>query len=515
MMSEKPSNSFEEFSSHAPEVSLESKFSKLENLDVTITGVEHKLSQGLIPENELESFLDSVSKYKDALARAILNPDQREQALVRLQYLLSMEVVIGDKYQEDNYEEDVALRAKDHIETKIKEVTMALVEKVQPAIEKSRQEIPDGFNDQLMLDLYQALILYGNNKEQRVKGTHFLSAHIDIIGEGINKQNWREYIGYARDIIEYSENQNKEELAKIMSNCILESVDQDKSEALFLFLLQSRETADFAFDVADVELGRMGLSGKKLFEAWRVTTNSERTFHLGFIKNLDQIKEVESVEPGSVKFLYETFGIADFARYPKEILLDMVKNYDNKEKPYGLIMYPRNDWNGAFYNDKGIFMDLYNQLEGDFLLRVAECDNKTELARMLIKLDKQYNPKDGSGHKISLLILGGHGTKDSIRFGGQDDRHALHVEDFMGKGVRKTSKFFDDNPTIILHSCSTGTEKGIGQELSKVMGAKVIAPKVPTSIYSLDAKKEGERFVFHVEFEKQEEKNSYDRGELI
>jgi hypothetical protein len=124
-----------------------------------------------------------------------------------------------------------------------------------------------------------------------------------------------------------------------------------------------------------------------------------------------------------------------------------------------------------------------------------------DVARALIELNKKYNPPDGSGHKISLAIIGGHGTEDSIRFGGDDERHALLSQDLQGRGIQRTGEFFEDKPTFILVSCSTGADKGIGQKLSEVMGAKVIAPKIPTHIREYYVgKRRGGNFRFNARY---------------
>lgn len=219
-------------------------------------------------------------------------------------------------------------------------------------------------------------------------------------------------------------------------------------------------------------------------------------------ENIDQMRVLESASPGICKFLFDEFGIADFARYPEKMLLQQREQFEDRTKPYGVIIYPRNDWNGAFYHGWSSFLKLHNQLGGDFYLRVVECESKIDIARALIKLDRRYNPADGSGHKISLAIIGGHGTQNNILFGGSKARHKLRAEDFIGKGVRRASKFFKSGATFILASCSTGIDKGIAQELSKKFGARVIAPRepVPVSMHFLANKQQDGTWEFDAAF---------------
>lgn len=229
------------------------------------------------------------------------------------------------------------------------------------------------------------------------------------------------------------------------------------------------------------------------------------TVEQAIVRNITAITQLEHTRPGACELLYKEFGIADFGRYPTQLLETQCEEAGSSNKPYGVVLFPRNDWNGAFYGDNLALNELFEELHGEFGLRVVECEGKMDVARALIDLNRRYNPADGSGHKISLAIIGGHGTENSIRFGGDDDRHALFTEDLQGRGVQRTSEFFKDNPTFILVSCSTGADKGIGQKLSEIMGAKVIAPKVPTSISKYQVgKRKGGKFRFNAEYTKDE-----------
>jgi hypothetical protein len=176
------------------------------------------------------------------------------------------------------------------------------------------------------------------------------------------------------------------------------------------------------------------------------------------------------------------------------------------DNPHGVILFPRNDWNGAFYQDNFALGEFYKKLQGKFSLRAFECEGKIGIARALIKLNKKYNPPNKKGHKISLAIIGGHGTENSIQFGGKEEINILHAKDFMGRGVQRTSEFFEKNPTFLLFSCSTGVENGIGQKLSETMNAKVVAPKIPTNISEIQVgMRPGREFRFSVKY--------FDKGE--
>ena len=158
--------------------------------------------------------------------------------------------------------------------------------------------------------------------------------------------------------------------------------------------------------------------------------------------------------------------------------------------------------------NESAFNELYKQLEPGYTLRVLEADSKFDIGRKLVNLRRRY-PQ----HKISFAVIGGHGTKDSIKFGGNDEKHSLYVEDFIGKG--RIREFFEENPSIVLISCSTGVEGGIGQELSQVMGANVLAPKTPTNIHTLRSEVKDSRISLKAEFQDRDSLQRFVAGASI
>jgi len=213
--------------------------------------------------------------------------------------------------------------------------------------------------------------------------------------------------------------------------------------------------------------------------------------------NIRMIFELESQRPGIVKTLINDYKIYDFARYPTEMLVEQYDQRDNKDLPYGIVLYPRSDWNGAFYHNIKVFRELFVQLkEKGYRLRIFEVGSMYDVARSLIKADQRY----GQNHKISFAIVGGHGKWDSIQFGSEKERFdifgikdqpetkrdnlSLKQPDLRGRGAQRSIEFFEKNPTVILNSCTTGTNRGIAQEISR-LGATVIGPDDPRSFKNI------------------------------
>jgi hypothetical protein len=209
------------------------------------------------------------------------------------------------------------------------------------------------------------------------------------------------------------------------------------------------------------------------------------------------IQELEMRRPGSVGTLHKEFGIKNFARYSWDLLTRQYDDRNRTDSPYGIVLYPRYDHNGAFFQDRAVFDTLLNDLGAKAGIRVMEAGSTYEIVRRLIALDKRY----GRTHKISFAIVGGHGAKENIEFSQGVEKYRLSLEDLLGRGAPRTSKFFEASPTFILNSCSTGQEGGIGQKLSQTLNANVIAPEHPTSVRLIRATFVEGDLIFEVQYE--------------
>lgn len=261
----------------------------------------------------------------------------------------------------------------------------------------------------------------------------------------------------------------------------------------------------FKKDIFEKFLEEFGLDYEDLKKAWDAGLSGEEgEFHV--------IAKLEKQRPGICKALIKEFGVKNFSRYPVEMLIKQYDEKDNPDIPYGIVLYPYSDWSGAFRQNQDTFDSLSKQLKQlGYTARVFEIATKWDAGRALVSCDRKYGQKN----KISFAIIGGHGKWSSIYFGEestskdseewlrQHDRMNFNLGDLLGKGVQRTYKFFEENPTIMLSSCSTGERDGIGQELSKVGagGTQVIAPDKPTGLDSIDVDKGADgRLHFEVKY---------------
>lgn len=192
----------------------------------------------------------------------------------------------------------------------------------------------------------------------------------------------------------------------------------------------------------------------------------------------------------------------------------LIAQYDQRDKtdiPYGVIFYPESDHSGAGYRDKEVLQQLYEQVKDGHAIRICEGDSKLKMARYLLEFDRKY----GGEHKISFAIVAAHGSEDDIRLGGSDkDKSILRRRDFNDPRLARFGKYFEDDATLILNSCNTGADEGIGQQLSAVI-PKVIAPDSPTYISSISVKKSDEKLKFNVEYSLDAQARAFAEGKSM
>lgn len=161
-------------------------------------------------------------------------------------------------------------------------------------------------------------------------------------------------------------------------------------------------------------------------EDWKMSDKASGIIETA-IKNIEQLSAIEYKRPGIGRTLHEIFGISNFARYPKKMLLRQYDKLRKRSKPYGVIIYPKYDHNGAFYRDREVMARLSRKLKGKYHIRVWEVRNLMKLVATLTKSRRRWG-------KISFAVIGGHGETNSIRFGSNKEE-VLQQSDIGRKGA--------------------------------------------------------------------------------
>ncbi|MFA5987394.1 MAG: hypothetical protein WC797_01955 [Candidatus Paceibacterota bacterium] len=217
---------------------------------------------------------------------------------------------------------------------------------------------------------------------------------------------------------------------------------------------------------------------RDLLNIW-LTINAGESEHM-LPLNMRNVAELEKERPGSVEFLYREYGIKIFGRYPVNLLIKQVDAEGDTKTPYGIVVYPKSDYNGAFYENKGIFSSLGEQLGDEYLIRFSEAKSGPDFLYRIYSASKKFG-------KISFAVVGGHGEQTSIQYGNPSASDSfVYLKDLGMSGASKVSRHFIDEPTFILVSCETGKGEGMAQRGSKIISkAKFLAPEQSSNIREL------------------------------
>ncbi len=450
-------------------------------------------------DEEFESTLNQLASQSDQIQELYSNPPYKH--LMKREILNYISQLVNSDYDEKKPTK-MDIRMKRVSELGLNLATK-LVDQVQP-------DIDDGFVNIETAGNFAHRLYEKGDTDRKVKGLSLLRQNIEKIRDAGMEGNSPKPLEWLNTIIQTEEGiVTKTKVA----SAVIEIAEGAKSlynraHALSVVYEHYRDSSTISNF-----LEKYKLPVEEILTAWQASVNHDVEMKEKakdeIFENFRAIETLEQFRPGSSHLLYKNCGIRDFGRYPTDLLINQFDEWDKTDLPYGIAIFPRNDWNGAFYLNKYTLGDLPDQLRGKFALRVFECESKQDIARVLISIDKKY----GSKQKISLAIIGGHGQHNSILFGGKEERHKLTTTDLSGGGATKSVRFFTESPTFILASCSTGADKGIGQELSNKFKAKLIAPKIPTALMRVYAsKKPGREFRFNASYLDPDTKNIYKQG---
>lgn len=338
----------------------------------------------------------------------------------------------------------------------------------------------------LLIETVSNLARFGKDN-QRIEAVSFLVKHFDRLLKEFRSEYVKDEIPYPKfkdtffalgTIFEKGTPEQFEVATQIIMGHF-HGEDNEMKKFIADNILKGIEDKEVAKEVVKVIVSGYNINPEEAVKNWSMSTmKGYETFAAGM--NLKTMVDLESQIPGICSVLYSEFGITDFARYPRSLLVAQYEDRDKKDStPYGVIVFPKADWNEAFYKKANVLEELQDKLEGRYRIRAFEIGGVPELIGVLNRSRKKWG-------EISFAIIGGHGTPRSIRFGVEDNaRGTLKKEDVERQGASAVKTAFVESPTIILSSCSTGELGGIGQEISRI-GGKVIAPQLPTHPESID-----------------------------
>jgi len=211
---------------------------------------------------------------------------------------------------------------------------------------------------------------------------------------------------------------------------------------------------------------------ERIISKWQFGGGSDNFMPEAFAKNMEALQSIEKERPGIAKFLISKFGLYNFGRYPESLLIKQYDEYENQELPYGVVVFAEDDHNGFLFENKENLEEMAAGLEGKYLIRIMEANSKRYLLRLITRLRLKY----GQDHKISFAVIGSHGNSSLITLGNVNEHgREIFIRDVIRYGGRKY-QLFEDNANLALITCQTGEKGGIGNEISKAINVKTVAP---------------------------------------
>lgn len=489
----------------------------------TIKGVNDALVSLLENEKNVGRFADlfyafdrTLRKFSWTDFKIISSEEYRELSTIMYQALARRMEEIGNTINGDNFFQDVTLfkiiglfSQSFEINDKQRDIAKRLFSQKLPLFEKW---LSDSQKAPHILEMYKQLMKETSSEgihEMRDRAKRAIELHFFETDDWIKQQHlnaiYQQFLtSYLDTFTSYI---TKDDIALYIRLLFCEDKRADIAHDILQYVCKyslSREVINNS--LFEEFCGRYGLSSqtiRKYWEQWDLTVKSDEAerfldetekieiqreakkyFNSAAAYNLPVMHQLESIQLGILSFLYKRFDITQFGRYPENMLLEQYREYENIKKPYGIAIFPRADHNGACYFDRNELEKLRQGIGNAFTIRIVECESKQDIAKTLLRLNKQYDREQ----KISFAFIAGHGSPSGIMFGGNPrpvyegeklhPRFYIHKDDLMGHGVQRGKNFFIENPTLLLSSCSTGKEGGFAQELSQKFGATVIGPEM-------------------------------------
>lgn len=208
---------------------------------------------------------------------------------------------------------------------------------------------------------------------------------------------------------------------------------------------------------------------------------NDPTIFLNFAYAIDEIGE----EMASA--LYRSYGVRYFARYSDDMLEHMYENIEGSTRPTIFVTYPHHDGNGAFYREGRVL----DQLREHYNVVVYEVGDEGAFYTAVRDFGRRYGT-------TSTIIIAGHGNPGSIRLGSDEETGMLDLSD--EQEFRLLRSILRRSGTVILDSCSTGAnEAAIGAMVSRVLGARLFAPRVPSRLISFGSDQLGTTAKYHID----------------
>jgi hypothetical protein len=208
----------------------------------------------------------------------------------------------------------------------------------------------------------------------------------------------------------------------------------------------------------------------------------------------ERIEELNELSTNAVNWLRSELNIANFARYPVNLLKSIYES--DSSKSWGLVAYARHDHNGALDDDHESLTELQTSLGDDVQPIIIEVESAKDVAELLSKLASKRG-------KASFCIVSAHGSASRVHLGDDSTEGTLGNGELSGEV--DLGRTLDENlrpeAEIVFFSCNVGKSKGIAEQVSKKANRVVIAAVDKVHGISYGAHVSGGAVTFDPEFQ--------------
>jgi hypothetical protein len=371
--------------------------------------------------------------------------------------------------------------------------------------------------------------LHGTEYEHgTTEGVSFLNHHFETIARGDLLQHARKPVSAEMvfgDMLRFGDDEERRASLHVLDTLAREDNPDTAIKAAELMsgalgfqgLSEDLRTKMQDTSVRDF-LARYGIDYQEAHEAWGLASGFTAGSYEG--ANLKLIAELEKERKGICKVLTDKeeygFDLINFARYPKQMLIDQYDFRDDTDSEYVHLATSAVDGLGTMWRYRHGISRLYETaaaLEEKSRVRVRayEVSSKFGLGRAWVKAARKYGPMSGR-------VVIAHGSHEGIGLGKvteatSDPAHlrfsldnspaeVLTKYDFdesrllahkneagerNGPATRTLKRLSVPGCETIVISCETGATGGVVERISRVYNQEAItAPSVPAGLQSVE-----------------------------
>jgi hypothetical protein len=298
-----------------------------------------------------------------------------------------------------------------------------------------------------------------------------------------------EVLEFIATVLNTTTEENAKKIVEVLNN-LLRNPNQSSEEITVILSTLLHQTSpprvqEYGSNLLKSLVESCGLNYEDMRRAW---LKGAVNIDAAVVLNIEIMRDLSLENPDYLPYLRNECGIRNFGRYTPEMLKNQYEYRNDTETEYIIAINPVHDKEGpmstgVFFDHREIYNHLFTELQSlpegqKAILRIYEADDKFEFLQHLKNAYQRHK-------KFQNALIGGHGTTDSVSFGGKDIVHKIVTSDFDTPEFQEIKNFFEDLPTVVLVSCSTGSEGGIGQKISEVLQCILLAPETPAALEAI------------------------------